>query len=89
MSKLLERAMNDQLKSYMERGILGQSQHAYRRHKSTQSAWTDLDTKIRKATDQGKYVGLILVDMSAAFNLVSRAVIIPKLRALLTTKLQG
>ena len=72
--------MNAQLKSHMEKGILGPSQHAYRKHKSTQSAWVELDTKIRKATDQGKYVGLILVDMSAAFNLVSKAVIIPKLK---------
>ena len=72
MLKTLEKIMNRQLKAYMERGILGHNQHTFRRSKSTQSAWVDLDTRIQKARDSGKYVGLILVDISAAFNLVSK-----------------
>ena len=83
MSKLLEGVLNGQLKAHMERHrILGASQHAYRSSKSTQTAWADLDAKIQKATDAGKYVGLLLVDMSAAFNLVSKEVIVPKLKLL-------
>ena len=81
MSKILETVLNGQLKSYMElHRILPSSQHAYRAHKSTDTAWADLDARIQKATDTGKYVGLLLVDMSAAFNLVAKEIIVPKLK---------
>ena len=81
MSKILERVLNTQLKNYMElHRVLPTSQHAYRSHKSTDTAWADLDTRIQKATDSGKYVGLLLVDMSAAFNLVAKEIIVPKLK---------
>ena len=65
-----------------ENFILGPSQHAYRKWKSTQTAWADIDATIQKATDNGKFVGLLLIDMSAAFNLVAKEVIIPKLMEL-------
>ena len=70
-----------QIKKYMEsKMLLGQSQHAYRRLKSCNTAWADIDTTVRHALDHGKVVGMLLVDMSAAFNLVSKDIIIPKLR---------
>ena len=46
------------------------------------TAWADIDATIQKATDSGKFVGLLLIDMSAAFNLVAKEVIIPKLKQL-------
>ena len=83
MSKILEAVLNTQLKSHMEvNRILSRNQHAYRSSKSTQTAWADLDTLIQKAVDSGKYVGILLVDMSAAFNLVSKEIIVPKLQKL-------
>ena len=81
MSKILERVLNTQLKNYMElHRVLPTSQYAYRSHKSSDTAWADLDTRIQKVTDSGKYVGLLLVDMSAAFNLVAKEIIVPKLK---------
>ena len=81
MSKIHETVLNKQLKTFLESNrILSQNQHAYRASRSTHTAWADLDSKIQKATDAGKYVGLLLVDMSAAFNLVSKEVVIPKLK---------
>ena len=75
MSMILERVLNTQLKNYMElHRVLPTSQYAYRSHKSTDTAWADLDTRIQKVTDSGKYVGLLLVDMSAAFNLVAKEI---------------
>ena len=83
MSKILETVLNAQLKNHMEvNGILCPDQHAYRKGKSTQTAWSDLDTRIQKAVDAGRYVGLLLVDMSAAFNLVDKSIIIPKVKKL-------
>ena len=81
LSKVLEKVINIQIKNYMEsKGLIGESQHAYRRLKSCNTAWADIDTTVRHALDNGKVVGMLLVDMSAAFNLVSRDIIIPKLR---------
>ena len=81
MSKILEKVLNEQLNEYMENHrILSPSQHAYRAGKSTETAWADLDARIQKATDNGKYIGLLLVDMSAAFNLVDKQIIVPKLK---------
>ena len=75
MSMILERVLNTQLKNYMElHRVLPTSQYAYRSHKSSDTAWADLDTRIQKVTDSGKYVGLLLVDMSAAFNLVAKEI---------------
>ena len=37
---------------------------------------------MQKSIDTGKYVGLLLVDMSAAFNLVAKEIIVPKLKQL-------
>ena len=82
-SKVLETILNMQLKGHMENNrLLSPTQHAYRRSKSTQTAWADLDGRIQKALDAGKYVGILLIDMSAAFNLVAKEVIIPKLKVL-------
>ena len=83
LSKILEGILNAQLKRHMElHRILSPNQHAYRASKSTDTAWADLDARIQKATDSGKYVGLLLVDMSAAFNLVAKEIIVPKLKQL-------
>ena len=63
-----------------KKGRLSPTQHAYRSQKSCLTAWADLDSKINKALDSGLYVGLLMVDMSSAFNLVAKEIIIPKLR---------
>ena len=77
MSKVLEGALNRQIKAYVEpKMLISPTQHAYRARKSCQTAWADLDTKILHALDNGKFVGLLLVDMSAAFNLVDSEVLI-------------
>ena len=69
VSKVLEGVLQKQLQSHMEHNkIFSPSQHAYRCHRSTESALIDLDTLVQKACNEGKIVALILTDMSAAFN---------------------
>ena len=83
MFKVLEKVLNMQMKAYMEQNyILPPSQHAYWSCRSTDTAWAELDTRVQKSIDTGKYVGLLLVDMSAAFNLVAKEIIVPKLKQL-------
>ena len=79
-SKVLERVLQQQLQQHMEtHHIYSPSQHAYRCHRSTESALIDLDTLITKAKNEGKVVGLVLTDMSAAFNLIKKKILLAQL----------
>ena len=79
MSKIL----NIQIKEFMTKyHLISLTLHAYQRHKSCMTAWADIDTIVNKALDNGYYVGLLFVDMSSAFNLVSKHIVIPKLKML-------
>ena len=79
-SKILEGVLQQQLQHHMELNqIYSPSQHAYRCHRSTESALLDLDTLITKAKNEGKVVALILTDMSAAFNLIKKKILLAQL----------
>ena len=41
----------------------------------------DLDTTIQKGRNEGKVVGLVMTDMSAAFNLIDKSILLPLLKA--------
>ena len=60
--------------------VFSPSQHAYRRKRSCESALMDLDTLIQKGRNEHKTVGLVMTDMSAAFNLIKKDILIPLLR---------
>ena len=83
MSKILETIMNRQLKKHIEtNNLLSKNQHAYQTAKSCSTAWADIDVFVNQALDKNKLVPALLLDMSAAFNLVSRHIIVPKLKLL-------
>ena len=80
-SKILEGVLHLQLQEHMESNqIFSPSQHAYRRKPSCESALVDLDTMIQKARNEGKVVGLVMTDMSAAFNLITKPVLLAQLK---------
>ena len=79
-SKILEKVLQLQISQHMEfRGIFSKTQHAYRCARSCESALVDLNTQTETARCQGKYVGKLITDMSAAFNLIQRQVLVPKM----------
>ena len=79
-SKVLEKVIQLQINQHMEfRGLFSKTQHAYRRARSCESAIVDLNTQIETARCQGRYVGKWITDMSAAFNLIQRQVLVPKM----------
>ena len=81
VSKVLEGILQKQLQSHMEEfDLFSPSQHAYRQHRSCESALLDLDTVIQKARNDGKVVALILTDMSAAFNLIKKEILLAQLQ---------
>ena len=77
VSKILEKVLQQQMQSHMEtHDIFSPSQHAYRCNRSTESALIELDTLVKKAQNEGKVCALILTDMSAAFNLIKKDILI-------------
>ena len=60
LSKILEGVLNDQLKQHLETNeIMSKIQHGYRKHRSTISAWTELDTVVSAARDSGLTAALL------------------------------
>ena len=81
LSKVWERLLNIQLMRHLEENsILPHHQHAYRSARGCSSYWQDLETKITYFKERGYKVSLLVFDLSAAFNLVQKSVLIPKLR---------
>ena len=79
LSKLLEKAVHDQLLTFLESNkLLNDSQFGYRKKRSTQLA-TTLFVEIRQAAENGKMVGALFVDLSKAFDTISHDVILNKL----------
>ena len=78
LSKIFEKVINSQMTKYMEENSLySPSQHAYREKRSCLSCLLDIDSVIQDARNRGKNAALVLTDMSAAFNLISKEVLVP------------
>ena len=83
MSKVVERVLNSQLKQHLvDNKLISPEQHAYQEKRSVMSAWTEIDTITVSGLDRRKLVGYQLQDLSAAFNVVPKEILIPKLRRL-------
>ena len=77
LSKVVERVINSQLKKHLLKNkLISSEQYAYQKGKGTTSAWLELDTLTCAGLDQGFLVAYQLQDMSAAFNLVDKAVLV-------------
>ena len=77
VSKLLEKVVARQLRSYLEEfSIIPKEQFAYRQHHSTEDALVYAINNFLMAKDQGLYTGLVFVDMSKAFDRVEHQTLI-------------
>ena len=80
LSKVLERAVYDQIYNYFDRNkLLHPSLHGYRKNMSTSTALLSMYNKWAKSASEGKITGVVLVDLSAAFDLVSPELLTKKL----------
>ena len=72
-SKLIERAVTDQITKYIaDNNLLESMQSAYHAHHSTETALVKVKSDILKAIDSQEIVCLTLLDLSAAFDTISK-----------------
>ena len=82
ISKVVERAVHEQLTKYLgENKILSKIQFGYRKGRSTELATLFLTDEISKEIDNGKMVGALFIDLSKAFDTLSRSILISKMRS--------
>ena len=80
LSKTLERAVSQQLESYLHSvGLLPQHQSAYRKGHSTETALAKVCADLITSMDNGHHALLALLDLSAAFDTVDHNILLERL----------
>jgi len=83
LSKVLERVVANQLKSYLfENKILNVNQSGFRSNHSTATALINITNRMLKAMDESKFTSLVLLDFAKAFDTVNHDLLIAKLQAI-------
>ena len=81
LSKVLEKIVYRQLYNYFSNNkIFHPSLHGYRQHRSTQTALLQMYDHWVRSAGKGQVSGVVLLDLSAAFDLVDPNLMIKKLR---------
>ena len=77
LSKVIEKAVAFHLSKYLIKNNLNESlQSAYKSRYSTETALVRVKNDIMMSIDQGKPVILVLLDLSAAFDIVDHNVLV-------------
>ena len=81
LSKVLEKIVYQQLYDYFTKNkIFHQNLHGYRKNRSTQTALLQMYDRWVRAAVQGQVSGVVLIDLSAAFDLVESGLLLKKLK---------
>ena len=81
LSKILEKVAYEHIYNYFDRNkLFHPSQHGYWKGRSTMTALLSMYDKWVWAASNSQVSGVVLVDLSAAFDLVSPALLIQKLK---------
>jgi len=80
VSKLLERIVAQQLKTYLQSsGLLPSLQSGFRPGHSTETAVLRVLSDLLQAVDSGDVAALVLLDLSAAFDTLDHAILCRRL----------
>ncbi len=81
LGKVIERVVSSRLKSYLnEHNLQNPFQSAYRQMHSVESALLRVKNDILMDMDSGKISGLVLLDLSSAFNRVDHSILLDRLK---------
>ena len=82
ISKILERAVHQQLYAYLsDNHLLASSQHGFRPRHSCESALVSITDHILSANDRGEVSLLCLLDLSKCFDVIDHSRLLEKLQA--------
>ena len=80
LSKVLEKVVYEQMYSYFSRNhLFHPNLHGYRSNRSTQTALLQMYDRWVRAAHDSKLSGVVLLDLSAAFDLVDPTLLLKKL----------
>lgn len=83
ISKILERVVNKQFMSFLERNnVLSSNQYGFRSSRSTEDAVTSLVDFVTEMLDKGQKCIGVFLDLAKAFDTVSRPILLKKLENL-------
>ena len=78
-AKVLETVVCAQMTDYLEKNhLLPKNQHGFRSKRSTMSAWESIQQEWAQRTDEKKVTGVLLWDLSAAFDTLYNSIICDK-----------
>ena len=81
LGKILEKVIFEQLYNYFSSNkIFHPSLHGYRHNRSTQTAMLQMYDRWVRAAHRGQVSGVVLLDLSAAFDLVDHQLLVRKLQ---------
>ncbi len=81
VSKIIERAVHDQLYVYLSNaGLLSNAQSGFRTNHSTSTTLLDVQDYILKNMDDGYVTGVIFLDLKKAFDTVNHNILLQKLK---------
>ena len=81
LSKILEKVLYEQVYDHFTKNrIFHENLHGFRKNRSTQSALMTMYDRWIQSASLGKLSGVVLIDLSAAFDLVDHILLIKKLR---------
>ena len=81
LSKILEKIVYEQVYEYFTSNkIFHPNMHGFRQNRSTQTALLSMYDRWVRAASEGQVTGVILLDLSAAFDLVEPKILLEKLK---------
>ena len=81
VSKLIERVVHNQLMEFIDHNkILSEAQFGFRKGHSTTTCILSFLNDVYQNMDEGKYTGVVVLDLKKAFNTVDHSILIKKLR---------